>query len=244
MCIRDRSTWDVAFCLSQMPMNEKAIKKLLEMFDIYRIHLAEASIMDCFRAIVNKYKKIQKAEVRVPLEELENRLNNFMKTVPFEERKRKDPAGAGKGRARGGSSQPVDQTNEENKEDTIIADKKDMRNARSKGRGGKNNKKKRGKNIDSFLEDDEEVSSLSENEEDEFGDHDKNMSLDQSRIKKKAGTTSSRPPAFLGSLDENSNQSTRSLRSTRRNHAKTSRIDEGDDAMQVEIGEGLDEENY
>ncbi|KAK4839260.1 hypothetical protein QYF36_020465 [Acer negundo] len=67
----------ISYCLSQLSFTEKGMRKLMESFKTYEHALAEDSVMDHFRNIINKAKKFAKPEVKVCIEEFEEKLNMF-----------------------------------------------------------------------------------------------------------------------------------------------------------------------
>lgn len=99
--------WEnISYCLSQLSFTEKGVKKLIESFKTYEHALSEDSVMDHFRNIINKVpfcffefsglyfqlrsdypfslhigckqgKKFAKPELKVCIEEFEEKLNKF-----------------------------------------------------------------------------------------------------------------------------------------------------------------------
>ncbi|XP_028550454.1 condensin complex subunit 1 [Dendrobium catenatum] len=67
----------IAYCLSQLTFSERGLKKLVESFKAYEHALSEDSVMDYFRAIINKCKKFAKTEVKSSIEEFEEKLNKI-----------------------------------------------------------------------------------------------------------------------------------------------------------------------
>ncbi|KHG09428.1 Condensin complex subunit 1 [Gossypium arboreum] len=62
---------------SGLSFTEKGVKKLIESFKTYEHALSEDSVMDHFRNIINKGKKFAKPELKVCIEEFEEKLNKF-----------------------------------------------------------------------------------------------------------------------------------------------------------------------
>ncbi|KAJ8760176.1 hypothetical protein K2173_011032 [Erythroxylum novogranatense] len=83
LCNRFSGTTDVrqweyiSYCLSQLTFTEKGIKKLIELFKAYEHVLAQDSVMDHFKSIINKGKKFAKAELKLCIEEFEEKVNKF-----------------------------------------------------------------------------------------------------------------------------------------------------------------------
>ncbi|XVE95803.1 hypothetical protein REPUB_Repub02eG0164500 [Reevesia pubescens] len=76
--VTDVRQWEhISYCLSQLSFTEKGIKKLIESFKTYEHALCEDSVMDHFRNIMNKGKKFAKLEMKVCIEEFEEKLNKF-----------------------------------------------------------------------------------------------------------------------------------------------------------------------
>ncbi|KAJ7972141.1 Condensin complex subunit 1 [Quillaja saponaria] len=70
--------WEyISYCLSQLAFTEKGVKKLIESFKTYEHVLSEDSVMDHFRNIINKGKKFAKPELKLCIEEFEDKLNKF-----------------------------------------------------------------------------------------------------------------------------------------------------------------------
>ncbi|KAG2687306.1 hypothetical protein I3760_09G045600 [Carya illinoinensis] len=76
--VTDITQWEyISYCLSQLAFTEKGMKKLMESFKIYEHALLEDSVMDHFRNIINKGKKFAKPELKLCIEEFEDKLNKF-----------------------------------------------------------------------------------------------------------------------------------------------------------------------
>ncbi|KAK8588828.1 hypothetical protein V6N12_023241 [Hibiscus sabdariffa] len=76
--VTDVLQWEnISYCLSQLSFTEKGVKRLIESFKIYEHALSEDSVMDHFRNIINKSKKFAKPELKVCIEEFEEKLNKF-----------------------------------------------------------------------------------------------------------------------------------------------------------------------
>lgn len=76
--VTDIRQWEyISYCLSQLAFTEKGMKKLIESFKTYEHALSEDSVMDNFRNIINKSKKFAKPEVKVCIEEFEEKLNKY-----------------------------------------------------------------------------------------------------------------------------------------------------------------------
>ncbi|MBA0591390.1 hypothetical protein Gorai_020068, partial [Gossypium raimondii] len=63
--------------IKKLSFTEKGVKKLIESFKTYEHALSEDSVMDHFRNIINKGKKFAKPELKVCIEEFEEKLNKF-----------------------------------------------------------------------------------------------------------------------------------------------------------------------
>ncbi|BBH07209.1 hypothetical protein Prudu_019079 [Prunus dulcis] len=76
--VTDIRQWEyISYCLSQLAFTEKGMKKLIESFKTYEHVLSEDSVMDHFRNIINKGKKFAKPEVKMCIEEFEDKLNKL-----------------------------------------------------------------------------------------------------------------------------------------------------------------------
>lgn len=65
---------DLAFCISQIKMNEKCIKCLSDNFKLYKDALADDDVMKSFVGVVSKAKKFVKLEMKEFIEEWETKL--------------------------------------------------------------------------------------------------------------------------------------------------------------------------
>jgi condensin complex subunit 1 len=61
--------------MSQLKVNERSVKGLVDSFKLYKDALADAEVTRHFFAILAKAKKFAKPELRQALEEFENKLN-------------------------------------------------------------------------------------------------------------------------------------------------------------------------
>ncbi|KAM7260107.1 hypothetical protein ACFE04_015848 [Oxalis oulophora] len=76
--VTDVRQWEyMSYCLSQLTFTEKGMKKLIDLFKTYEHALSEDSVMDHFKNIINKGKKFAKPELKVCIEEFEEKLNKF-----------------------------------------------------------------------------------------------------------------------------------------------------------------------
>ncbi|XP_048321427.2 condensin-1 complex subunit CAP-D2 isoform X3 [Ziziphus jujuba] len=76
--VTDIRQWEyISYCLSQLAFTEKGMKKLMELLKTFEHALSEDSVMDHFRSIINKGKKFAKPELKLCIEEFEDKLNKF-----------------------------------------------------------------------------------------------------------------------------------------------------------------------
>ncbi|XP_062112016.1 condensin-1 complex subunit CAP-D2 isoform X2 [Humulus lupulus] len=76
--VTDIKQWEyISYCLSQLSFTEKGMKKLMDLFKTYEHVLLEDSVVDHFKAIVNKSKKFAKPELKSCIEEFEDKLKKF-----------------------------------------------------------------------------------------------------------------------------------------------------------------------
>jgi condensin complex subunit 1 len=68
---------DLAYCIAQLKLNERAIKCLSDNFKLYKDALFDEDIMKSFASVVTKAKKFMKPEMREFLEEWEAKLNEL-----------------------------------------------------------------------------------------------------------------------------------------------------------------------
>ncbi|KAJ4836103.1 hypothetical protein Tsubulata_004206 [Turnera subulata] len=76
--VSDIRQWEyISYCLSQLAFTEKGMKKLIESFKTYEHVLSEDSVMENFKSIISKGKKFVKPELKLCIEEFEEKLNKF-----------------------------------------------------------------------------------------------------------------------------------------------------------------------
>ncbi|CAI0374530.1 unnamed protein product [Linum tenue] len=76
--VTDVKQWEyIAYCLAQLTFTEKGMKKLIESFKTYEHVLSEDSVIEHFKTIITKAKKFAKPEIKVCIEEFEEKLNKF-----------------------------------------------------------------------------------------------------------------------------------------------------------------------
>ncbi|KAG9458101.1 hypothetical protein H6P81_002609 [Aristolochia fimbriata] len=76
--VTDKKQWEyISYSLSQLTFTEKGTKKLIESFKSYEHVLAEDTVVDHFRNIINKGKKFAKPEMKACIEEFEEKLLKF-----------------------------------------------------------------------------------------------------------------------------------------------------------------------
>lgn len=68
---------DLAYCIAQLKLNERAIKCLSDNFKLYKDALFDEDVMKSFASVVTKAKKFMKPEMRQFLEEWESKLSEF-----------------------------------------------------------------------------------------------------------------------------------------------------------------------
>jgi len=83
LCHRFRATrterqWrDLSYCLSVLPYNEKAFKKLMENIRCYHDKLTDDEVFNCFTSIIIKSKKFAKIELKTLVDEFEVTLQGY-----------------------------------------------------------------------------------------------------------------------------------------------------------------------
>ncbi|KAI4381539.1 hypothetical protein MLD38_007604 [Melastoma candidum] len=76
--VTDVEQWEhISYCLSQLSFTEKGHKKLIELLKTYEHILWDDSVMDHFKSIINKGRKFAKPELRVCLDEFEEKINKI-----------------------------------------------------------------------------------------------------------------------------------------------------------------------
>ncbi|CAK9322761.1 unnamed protein product [Citrullus colocynthis] len=74
--VSDVRQWEyISYCLSQLGFTEKGMKKLIDAFKTYEHVVSEDSVMEHFKSIINKSKKFAKPELKLCIEEFEEKLN-------------------------------------------------------------------------------------------------------------------------------------------------------------------------
>ncbi|XP_065053020.1 condensin complex subunit 1-like isoform X1 [Rhopilema esculentum] len=72
-----RQRRDLAFCVAQLPFNEKCFKKLQENFSCFQEALSDQQVFEYFASIISKSKKFIKQDFKVTLEEFEQKVINY-----------------------------------------------------------------------------------------------------------------------------------------------------------------------
>ncbi|KAK8460996.1 hypothetical protein SEVIR_2G431300v4 [Setaria viridis] len=74
--VNDVRQWEyISYCLSQLTFTEKGLKKLIDNFKMFEYALSEDSVMNHFRSVISKCKKFAKPELKVCIEEFEEKLS-------------------------------------------------------------------------------------------------------------------------------------------------------------------------
>ncbi|KAL6841826.1 hypothetical protein ACP4OV_028338 [Aristida adscensionis] len=74
--VNDVRQWEyISYCLSQLTFTEKGLKKLIDNFKMFEHALSEDSVMNHFRSVISKCKKFAKPELKVCIEEFEEKLS-------------------------------------------------------------------------------------------------------------------------------------------------------------------------
>ncbi|KAL2456135.1 hypothetical protein Adt_46932 [Abeliophyllum distichum] len=74
--VTDIRQWEyISYCLSQLAFTEKSMRKLMESFKAYEHVLSEDTVMEHFKNIINKGKKLAKPELKSSIEEFEEKIN-------------------------------------------------------------------------------------------------------------------------------------------------------------------------
>jgi condensin complex subunit 1 len=66
---------DIAYCMAQLKVNERSIKRLIDNFKLYKDALFDDEVKRHFFSIITKAKKFSKPELKQCLEEWETKLN-------------------------------------------------------------------------------------------------------------------------------------------------------------------------
>ncbi|XP_015695348.1 condensin complex subunit 1 isoform X1 [Oryza brachyantha] len=74
--VNDVRQWEyISYCLSQLTFTEKGLKKLVDNFKIFEHALSEDSVMNHFRSVIAKCKKFAKPDLKVCIEEFDEKLS-------------------------------------------------------------------------------------------------------------------------------------------------------------------------
>ncbi|XP_024543850.1 condensin complex subunit 1 isoform X1 [Selaginella moellendorffii] len=85
----DRAQWQaIAYCLSQLTFTDKAMKRLIDLFKQFANALVDEQVLDSFKTICSKAKKLAKQDYRQLLEEFE------LKITACHEQKREEEVAA------------------------------------------------------------------------------------------------------------------------------------------------------
>uniref|UniRef100_A0ACD5UJF0 Uncharacterized protein n=1 Tax=Avena sativa TaxID=4498 RepID=A0ACD5UJF0_AVESA len=72
----DVRQWEyISYCLSQLTYTEKGLKKLIDNFKMFEHALSEDSVLNHFRSVIAKCKKFAKPELKVCIEEFEEKVS-------------------------------------------------------------------------------------------------------------------------------------------------------------------------
>jgi condensin complex subunit 1 len=66
---------DIAFCMSQLKVNERSVKTLVDNFKLYKDALFDEDVKRHFVSIISKAKKFAKPEMKQALEEFERNID-------------------------------------------------------------------------------------------------------------------------------------------------------------------------
>ncbi|KAG8099187.1 hypothetical protein GUJ93_ZPchr0013g37460 [Zizania palustris] len=74
--VNDVRQWEyMSYCLSQLTFTEKGLKKLVDNFKMFEHALSEDSVMNHFRSVIAKCKKFAKPELKVCIDEFDEKLS-------------------------------------------------------------------------------------------------------------------------------------------------------------------------
>uniref|UniRef100_A0ACD5WMZ2 Uncharacterized protein n=1 Tax=Avena sativa TaxID=4498 RepID=A0ACD5WMZ2_AVESA len=74
--VNDVRQWEyISYCLSQLTYTEKGLKKLIDNFKMFEHALSEDSVLSHFRSVIAKCKKFAKPELKVCIEEFEEKVS-------------------------------------------------------------------------------------------------------------------------------------------------------------------------
>jgi len=76
-CTSMAQTQDLAFCIAQLPLNDKAVKKLDALAKTYRNALFDDEVFKSFTSLIAKARKFAKPELKEALNELAAKINAF-----------------------------------------------------------------------------------------------------------------------------------------------------------------------
>ncbi|CAJ1944395.1 unnamed protein product [Cylindrotheca closterium] len=74
-CTTISQTADITYCMTQLKVNEKSVKCMIDNFKLYKDALHDEEIRKHFSAIITKAKKLSKPELKQGLEEWESKLD-------------------------------------------------------------------------------------------------------------------------------------------------------------------------
>lgn len=67
VCRTERQYRDLAYCVSQLPLTERGLRKMLDNFDCFGDKLSDESIFSAFLSVVGKLRRGAKPEGKVSL---------------------------------------------------------------------------------------------------------------------------------------------------------------------------------
>lgn len=65
ICRTERQHRDLAYCVSQLPLTERGLRKMLDNFDCFGDKLSDESIFSAFLSVVSKLRRGAKPEGKV-----------------------------------------------------------------------------------------------------------------------------------------------------------------------------------
>lgn len=73
-CRTERQYRDLAYCVSQLPLTERGLRKMLDNFDCFGDKLSDESIFSAFLSILGKLRRGAKPEGKAVIDEFEQKL--------------------------------------------------------------------------------------------------------------------------------------------------------------------------
>jgi len=173
----DPGQWrNIAFCLTQLPISDKGLKRLADGFKLYKHSLQDAEVAAAFAGIVTKAKKGEKKpEVKAIIDDLEAKVAEYVAELAADD---EEEGGEKEGAATADQTteSAAQQQEEADQSDSLVAGMSDIK---IQGEQSETNRGKMARKKQAAADESDDDASDSENDR-ESNDDDENVSMQQS----------------------------------------------------------------